>query len=99
MKKLSLTLLLLFASLPLSAQEVMTMSQEEITAMAKEECIRIGADPEWFDGPVDISQRENNGGWLVLFYAKPDENGLVRVGDHKTASISLDGKVRCRGGE
>ena len=99
MKKLSLTLLLLFTSLSLSAQEVMNMSEEEITAMAKEECIRIGADPEWFGGPVRISQRENNRGWLILFDAKPDENGRVRRGDHMTASISPDGKVFCMGGE
>ena len=100
MKKLLLTLLLLFVSLSLSAQEVMTMSKEEVTAMAKEECIRIGANPEWFEGRlVRVRQLENNEGWFVLFDAKPDGSGTRRIGDHMTASISLDGTVRCMGGE
>lgn len=72
------------------------MSQEEITA---EECIRIGANPEWFGGPVRIVQRDNDKGWLVLFDARPDGSGARRIGDHLTASISLDGTVRCMGGE
>lgn len=92
MKKILCSLLLLFSFVfPTYAESSEPITQEQAIEIAKQYAINKIKPESWFGGRVTATFENDQ--WIILFDSKPNEFGMVIVGDHFGIVVSAEGKV------